>query len=88
MNNRENEGLEYDKFVFIIAEFIENIFTHRSMCKVMGYDINALDDFIAKKWQIEKERFDNMSVGQLCSIIAENMKQREAFFDEIKNTED
>lgn len=81
----DNIGLEYDKFVYIIAEFIENIFTHRSMCKVMGYDMNALDDFIAKKWQIEKERFDNMSVEQLCSIIAESTRQREAFFNDIKN---
>jgi hypothetical protein len=87
MNEKENEGLEYDKFVYIIAEFIEHIFTHRSMCKVMGYDMDALDEFIAKKWQIEKERFDNMSVEQLCSIIAENTKQREAFFDEIKNSD-
>ncbi len=84
MDNKENDGLEYDKFIYIIAEFIENIFTHRSMCKVMGYDIEALDEFISKKWQIEKERFDNMSVEQLCSIIAENTRQREAFFDEIK----
>lgn len=85
MDNKENDGLEYDKFIYIIAEFIENIFTHRSMCKVMGYDIEALDEFISKKWQIEKERFDNMSVEQLCSIIAENIRQREAFFDEIIN---
>ena len=84
MDNKENDGLEYDKFIYIIAEFIENIFTHRSMCKVMGYDIEALDEFISKKRQIEKERFDNMSVEQLCSIIAENTRQREAFFDEIK----
>lgn len=84
MDNKENDGLEYDKFIYIIAEFIENIFTHRSMCKVMEYDIEALDEFISKKWQIEKERFDNMSVEQLCSIIAENTRQREAFFDEIK----
>ncbi len=84
MDNKENDGLEYEKFLYIIAEFIENIFTHRSMCKVMGYDIEALDEFISKKWQIEKERFDNMSVEQLCSIIAENTRQREAFFDEIK----
>ena len=90
MNNKENEGLEgleYDKFVYIIAEFIENIFTHRSMCKVMGYDIDALDEFICKKWQIEKDRFDNMSVEQLCKIIGESTRQREAFFEEIRNND-
>lgn len=79
------KGLEYDRFVYIIAEFIENIFTHRAMCKVMGYDIKALDEFISKKWKIESERFENMSVEELCDILAESTRQREEFFDDIRN---
>ncbi len=81
----DNSGLEYDKFIYIIAEFIENIFTHRSMCKVMGYDMDALDSFIAKKWQIEKERFDKMTIEELCLILSEQTRQREEFFDNIRS---
>lgn len=80
----DNEGLELDRFIYLMGELIENIFVHRSMCKVMGYNMDTVDGFIAKKWAIEKDRFDKMTVEELCRIIGEDTRRREEFFDSIR----
>ena len=80
----DNEGLELDRFIYLMGELIENIFVHRSMCKVMGYNMDMVDGFLAKKWAIEKDRFDKMTVEELCRIVAEDTRRREEFFDSIR----
>lgn len=68
-----------------IAEFIERTCLERRICQELGYDMEAVDNFIIEKMSQEKERFDNMSTYGLISVMCTDMKNIQDGINDLKN---